>query len=222
MVFTHVPEGLIDTFLKGAVNSQITVRFITRGSAVPSYHLDAARLAVTQAEDSDGFDKGLMALEGAGATWSADAISAAVREGRIREQQIIELLTDPNNPPGGTVQDEIEQLVLFDLAVIEQPMPDDATPVGYKLFCRDLGIDDADLVHLNSGLNKDIGKFNIRHPSTIWQVQGTLLNYSPQFDLAARTARIEITRGVEVDKNIRYENAHKAFTQYAGASPFTL
>lgn len=225
LVFTHVPEGLIDTFLKGAVNSQITVRFITRGSAVPSYSLTSARLVVAQAEDSDGYEKGLMRLEGEGATWEDDLISAAVREGKIREQQLIEFFSDPaaTPPPSGLTADELEQFQNFDLAVIEQPIPDSASPdPGYKLYVRDLDISNADLAILNTGLAKDAGRFHIRHPSTIWQVQGTLLSYSPQFDLAARTARIEMTRGVEVDKNIRYENAHKAFTQYAGASPFTL
>lgn len=219
LVFTHVPEGMMDDFLSGAINSTLTVRFITRGSAVASFTPPATgRLTVAAQATADGFGKGLSELGAAGVDFTDAVLSAAVRAGQIREGHIIELTGDPNElaAGGALTQDQIDDLKALDLQVLEQPMPNNADPVEYKLFLK--GRDE--ITPASLAINN--GAFVIRQPSTIWEVSGTLLNYSPQFDQPARTARIEMTRGTEQDKNIRYENAHKAFTQYQGSVPFAF
>ena len=209
LVFTHVPGNYVDDFLSEKDGQLINLQFITRGSLAHTPNADARLVAAAAA--TTGKEKGLSELTpallaGSSATgWDAATITDLVRAGTLRENLVIEL---------DSVDTAEAAQVALDLSILEPPRP--TQPAGtskvseqtYELYIKgQAAIVAADIAKA--------GTPSIRFftPSTIWQVQGTLLTYTPQFDLNARSARIEITRSTETDKVIRFDDAHEAFTQ---------
>ena len=214
LVFTHNPEGLIDDFLKTKLQQNLSLRFYTRGDLIHPLGADI-RLVITAEETTDGFDKGLSELKFGTVvgTTITDLTQAAqnelVENGYIREGAVVQYITTPTEITGGP---DAATAGNQDLTIIEQPMVD--ADGNYKLYTKGRALSEG-IEKVNGATDLLRYTMEIYNPSTVWEVAGPLLTYSPQFDQAARAARIEITRNTESDKQIRYEDSQKAFTQAA-------
>lgn len=209
--FTHVANGLVDKFLSKSKedNATITMRVFTRGKLLYTPPA-AARLSYADAGTSQDVEKGLslitttgLAAGVDGATTEPNAIKALVNGGQIREGCVVQLVKAPAEESDGTKKALMES---HDLMVIESPFP--AADGSFKLYTAGRG-------SLAAIADADSGAFEFYDSSTEWVVSGTLVSYGPQYGQAARTARLEMTRTVETDKQIRYEDAHKNFVQAA-------
>ena len=208
LVFTHSPQGLVDEYLKEKNGQSISLRFYTRGDLI---HAPSIVTRVSRAVEAtaDGFDKGLSLLSfstvsGTTLTDLAQpAINTLVNDGYIREGCVIQHVTDPKDmtPQGPATLAEV-----LDLTVVEQPIPDDAG--NFKLYTKG-GAVALGLALVNGNTDPARYNFEIYNPSTIWEVSGSLLTYSPQFDQAARAARIEITR----NERVRQANPLRRFAE---------